>query len=204
MKTLLRLLECFTEALHAIAGLTRYVGMFVVALFSPNVVLAARVVALQSQLAACCGRIDQKKAPRPKFTQDFRLLWIILSKTMRGWEDLAHLMRPATVVKWHRTAYRMFWRWKWGPGRPPISAEIQALIRRLSRENPIWSADRIHDTLAQLGYTPPDADTIRKYMVRPRKPRRPSTTWLPFLRNHLDVSWAIDLFTVVTLNFRTL
>ena len=113
-------------------------------------------------------------------------------------------MQPATVVKWHRTAYRTFWRWKSKPGRPPISAEMQALIRRLSRENPIWSADRIHDTLAQLGYGPPDANTIRRYMARPKRPRDPSPTWLPFLRNHLDVPWAIDLFTVVTLNFRTL
>jgi putative transposase len=81
---------------------------------------------------------------------------------------------------------------------------MRGLIRKLSRENPLWSAERIHDTLLLLGFDPPCDDTIRRYMVRPTKPREPSTTWLPFLRNHLDVSWAIDFFTVTTLSFATL
>ena len=81
---------------------------------------------------------------------------------------------------------------------------MRGLIRRLSRENPLWSAERIRDTLLLLGFGPPCGDTIRNYMVRPRKPREPSTTWLPFLRNHLKVSWAIDFFTVTTLSFATL
>ena len=122
MKTLSSLLDCVTEALHAVAGLTRYAGMFVVALLSPKAALAARVVALQSQLAACRERIDQRKAPRPRFTQAFRLLWVILSKTVRGWQDLSHLMQPATVKKWHRSAYRTFWRWKSKPGVLPKKA----------------------------------------------------------------------------------
>ena len=81
---------------------------------------------------------------------------------------------------------------------------MQALIRKLSKENPLWSAERIKDTLLLLNYSPPCADTIRKYMIKPRKPRKKSTTWLPFLRNHLDVSWAMDFFTVVTINFKML
>jgi putative transposase len=78
---------------------------------------------------------------------------------------------------------------------------MQALIRKLSRENPLWGAECIRHTLLLLGYTVPGEDTIRKYMVKPRKPRKKSTTWLPFLRNHLDVSWAMDFFTVATVNF---
>ncbi len=78
------------------------------------------------------------------------------------------------------------------------------MIRKLSQENPLWSAERIRDTLLLLQYDPPGEDTIRKYMVKPRNPRERSTTWLPFLRNHLEVSWAIDFFTVTTLNFATL
>ena len=87
------------------------------------------------------------------------------------------------------------------PGRPPIPKEMQDLIRKLSRENPLWGAGRIRDTLRLLGDDPPCEDTIRKYMVRPRNPGGRSTTWLPFLRNHLDLSWAIDFFTVITANF---
>ena len=71
----------------------------------------------------------------------------------------------------------------------------------MCRENALWSAERIRDTLLLLGYQPPHADTIRKHMATPANPREKSTTWLPFLRNHLDVSWAMDFFTVVTANF---
>ena len=73
-------------------------------------------------------------------------------------------MQPATVVKWHRTAFRLHWRRKsrGRPGRPPIPREMQGLIRKLSRENPLWSPDRIRDTLALLGYDPPHEDTIRR------------------------------------------
>ena len=78
---------------------------------------------------------------------------------------------------------------------------MRNLIRKLSREIPLWGAERIRDTLRLLDYEPPCEDTIRKYMIKPRNPRKKSTTWLPFLRNHLDVSWAIDFCTVVTVNF---
>jgi len=81
---------------------------------------------------------------------------------------------------------------------------MQELIRRLSRENPLWGPDRIRDLLLLLGYDAPCAESIRKYMPKPRTPRSPSTTWLPFLRNHLEVSWAIDFFTVTTLAFQVL
>ena len=81
---------------------------------------------------------------------------------------------------------------------------MQALIRKLSQENPLWRPERIRDTLLLLQYDPPGEDTIRKYMVKANKPPDRSTTWLPFLRNHLDVSWAMDFFTVPTVNFATL
>jgi len=112
-------------------------------------------------------------------------------------------MQPATVKKWHTTAFRLYWHRKSRnrTGRPPIPRQMQDLIRRLSRENALWSAERIRDTLLLLGYDPPCEDTVRKYMVKPSNPREKSTTWLPFLRNHLDVSWAMDFFTVVTANF---
>ena len=75
------------------------------------------------------------------------------------------------------------------------------LILKLNEENPLWSAARIRDTLLLLQFDPPCEDTIRKYMVMPSKPRERSTTWLPFLRNHVEVSWAIDFFTVPTVGF---
>ena len=84
-----------------------------------------------------------------------------------------------------------------------LGREVQ-IRRKLSAENPLWGAERIRQQLELLGYPPPCEDTVLKYVVRPRKPRKPSTTWLPFLRHHLDVSWASDFFTVPTLTFDTL
>jgi len=129
---------------------------------------------------------------------------VVLSRFLEGWEDLAQLMKPATVKRWHRAGFRLYWRWKsHKQGRPPISPELQALIRKLSRENPIGFAERIRDTLLLLGHPRVSDDTVRKYIVKPKKPREPWTAWLPLLRNHLDMSWAIDFFTVTTINFTT-
>jgi len=141
---------------------------------------------------------------RRQFTPAFRILWVVVSKLLDGWEDLVHLMKPETVKRWHTKAFGLFWRWCSRPGRPRVSSEMRQLIRRISRENPLWGPDRIRDTLLLLGYDAPCTQTICKYMVKPRKPRPQSTNWLPFLRNHLDVSWAIDFFTVNTLGFQVL
>jgi transposase InsO family protein len=194
-------------ALHLVGFVWESVSyglVFVSAFVGSRAKLAAEVVALRSQLAACRDRVDRKQAPQPRFTPAFRFVWVVLSRLFDGWEKLAHLMQPATVKRWHREGFGLYWRWKSRkPGRPPICSEMHALIRRLSRQNPIWSAERVRDTLLLLGYQPPCDDTIRKYMVKPRKPREPSTTWLPFLRNHLDVTWAMDFFTVTAINFAT-
>jgi transposase InsO family protein len=167
-------------------------------------VTAAQILASQSQLAAELNRSSGRRKRHSQFTPAFRFLWVVLSKVLDSWEDLVHLMKPETVKRWHTTAFRLFWRWRSRPGRPPIPSETQQLIRRLSRGNPLWSPGRIRDTLLLLDYEAPCAEAIRKYMVKPRKPRSPSTTWLPFLRNHLDCSWAIDFFTVATLRFEVL
>ena len=183
-----------------------HISTFIRALLTPKARLAARLLAAESQLAVYKFRIQQKKEPKPRFTPAFRLLWVALSACWDGWKEHAHLMEPATVKKWHTRAFRFYWRHKSRRrlGRPPLGQQMQDLIRRLSEENRLWGAGQIRDTLVLLGYKPPCEDTVRKYMIRPRNPREKSATWLPFLRNHLEVSWAMDFFTVVTLNFRFL
>ena len=194
-----------TVGIPAVAWqLLRYAVTFLWALCQPKVVLAAKLLAAESQLATCRTCVERKQDPRPRFHPAFRFLWVVLSKLLDGWEGLAQLMQPATVKKWHTAAYRRFWRRRSQAGRPRIARQIRDLIRRISRENPVWGAERIRDTLLLLGYDVPCEDTVRKYMVKSRKPRKPSSTWLPFLRNHMEVSWAIDFFTVTTLSFRTL
>jgi putative transposase len=206
MRTILSMLSAVCDVIRCLHELLGYGLKFLLALCQPKAVLAVRLLAVESQLAVHMRRIEQKQEPRPRFTAGFRFLWVALSKLWSGWESCAHLMQPATVKRWHTTAFRLFWRWKSRvrTGRPPITKAMQDLIRKLSRENPLWGAERILQTLELLGYHPPCDDTIRKYMVKPRKPRKKSTTWLPFLRNHLDVSWAIDFFTVTTVRFTTL
>ncbi len=195
-QTILRTISALREA----AG---YIYTFLRAFISPRATLAARVLAAESQLAVYKRRIEEKNQPRPRFTQAFRLLWVLLSRVWGSWHQMAYLMQPATVKRWHTRAFRLYWRWKSRrqPGRPPIAKEMRDLIRQPNRENPLWSADRIRDTLRLLDSDPPSSDTIRKYMLRPKTPPDKPTAWLPFLRNHLEVSWAMHFFTVVTANF---
>jgi transposase InsO family protein len=161
---------------------------------------------MRSQLAFYTDSLQQKKQPRPKLTLAFRLLWVLLSKLWNGWRSAAHLMQPETVVKWHRRGFGQWWRWKSRRkgGRPAINLEMRAVIQQLSRENGLWSAERIHGHLVLLGLNPPCPDTIRKYMIRPTGKAPKSQGWLTFLRNHKDVSWGMDFFTVTTVRFQIL
>jgi transposase InsO family protein len=200
IRYLLQIMLRTTSDLRQVVG---YTYTFVSALLCCRATLAARVLAAESQLAACKRRIETKDRPRPRFTQAFRLLWVLLSRARDQWHQVARLMQPATVKRWHTTAFRLYWHRKsrGRSGRPPLRKEIRDLIRQLSRENPLWSAERIGDTLQLLGCDPPSSDTIRKYMGQPKNQPDKPTNWLPFLRNHLDVSWAMDFFTVITVGF---
>ena len=161
-----------------IKQLRGYARILIWAMICPRVELVARLLAAESQLAECKRHIIQRQAPKPRFTNSFRLLWVVLSKVWAPWRKAVHLMQPATVVKWHRSAFRQYWRWKSRHrlGRPPISEEMRALIRRLSTENPLWGAGRIRDTLILLGFDAPCEDTIRKYMVKSRRPQDGATS----------------------------
>jgi hypothetical protein len=182
-----------------------YSLFFIVALLSPRAKLAARLLAAESQLAIYNHRISQKKEPRPSFSPAFRFLWAMLTRYWSGWRSAAHLMQPATVLKWHRQGFRLYWRWKSRKrGRPTVDADMRKLIKQLSTENRLWSAERIHDHLVLLGFEPPSPDTIRKYMIKPDSSRGSSQTWLIFIRNHLHESWAMDFCTVPTLAFKIL
>jgi hypothetical protein len=93
LTNLCNLLVCACEAF-------RYGLTFLRAILCSRAVLAAKLLAVESQLAACKQRIDSNRRPRPRFTATFRFLWVVLSKSLDKWEDLAYLMQPATVKKW--------------------------------------------------------------------------------------------------------
>jgi hypothetical protein len=116
--------------------------------------------------------------------------------------DAMVLVRPVTVVGWHRKGFRFYWRWRsHRPGRPRISPEIRDLILCMSNANPLWGAPRIHGELLKLGIKISQA-TVGRWM--PWRPKVPSPTWWSFLRNHFPDLAAIDMFVVATASFRLL
>ena len=110
------------------------------------------------------------------------------------------IIRPETIVRWHRAGFRRYWRWKSLPlgGRPQIDTELRVLIRRMSMENPLWGAPRIHGELLKLGFEVAQS-SVAKYMVKRWAP--PSQGWRTFLRNHAPDIAAMDLFVVPTIGF---
>lgn len=168
------------------------------AAFRPRASLVAENLLLRQQLA-----ILRRATPRPRLRPIDRAFWVIVSRMWSRWSDALAIVRPATVIAWHRRGFARFWAWKSRPtGRPPLAPELVSLVERMARENPLWSRRRITRELAKLGHDV-SKDTVARYMPRPtRRPRRPpSQTWSTFLRNHLAGTIAIDFLTVPTVTF---
>src|SRR5215469_977878 len=150
------------------------------------------------------GILQRSARKRPKLTPADRLFWVGLSRIWRDWRSALAIVKPETVLAWHRAGFGRFWTWKvrrGHPGRPLISGEVRDLIRRMCRENPGWGAPRIHGELRKLGLEIGES-SVSKYMVRGRKP--PSQTWRTFLENHLSQIVSVDFFTVPTIRFQVL
>jgi transposase InsO family protein len=160
--------------------------------------LALENLALRQQLA-----VLRHATKRPKLTNADRAFWVALSRLWPDWQDALILVKPETVIGWHRKGFKVYWSWKSRNrgDRPPIDAEIRTLIRRMARENPTWGAPRIHGELLMLGFEVGEA-TVSRTMPRRRKP--PSQNWRSFLRNHTRDLISIDFFVVPTATFRVL
>ena len=115
------------------------------------------------------------------------------------------MVKPETVLGWHREGFRLFWRWRSRArgGRPKTTAEIRALIRRLAEENPGWGAPKVHGELQKLGLVVSER-TVARYLRRVRRRGDPGQKWLTFLANHREVIAAFDFFTVPTVTFKML
>ena len=133
-----------------------------------------------------------------------RLLWVWLSRLWTGWRSALVIVKPQTVIAWHRRGFRLYWTWKSRharPGRPEIPLELRDLIKKMSLANPLWGAPRIHGELLKLGIELSQA-TVAKYM--PRRGKLPSQTWRAFLSNHVKQLVSTDFFVVPTVSFRVL
>src|SRR5262249_55194309 len=132
-----------------------------------------------------------------------RLLLVGLYRLAPATLDALKIIRPATLLRWHRAGFRAYRRWKSRPlgGRPSVPIDIRRLIREMSIANPLWGAPRIHGELLKLGINVGQT-TVAKYMATKRRP--PSQGWKTFLRNHADGIVAMDMFVVPTVSFRLL
>src|SRR5665811_63363 len=160
---------------------------------------------LKLELVALRHQVSVLRRQRPGRARLFcadRLLWVWLYQVWPQILNAMVLVKPATVIQWHRKGFRLYWRWRSRHlGRPKMNSEIRDLIRQMSVANPLWGAPRIHGELLKLCIEVSQA-TVGRYL--PWRPKIPSPTWRSFLHNHLTEIAAIDMFVVATATFRLL
>ena len=158
----------------------------------------AEILVLRQQLL-----VLSRRSPRPRLRNIDRLMLAWLCRLFPSLLDALVIVKPETVLRWHRRGFRAYWRWKsWRRGgRPRIDGELRVLIRRMSKENPTWGAPRIHGELLMLGIDVSES-TVGRYMIRIGRPR--SQGWKTFLRNQADGIASLDLFVVRTISFKLL
>src|SRR3984885_273864 len=168
--------------------------------FRSRAALQVEILALRRQI----GVLRRSAKKRPKLTMADRVFWAWLSGVWADWRSALVIVKPETVIAWHRKGFRLFWTWKvrhGRTGRPSVSCEVRQLIRTMSLANPLWGAPRIHGELLKLGIEVGET-SVGKYMVRHRKP--PTQTWRTFLENHISQLVSVDFFTVPTIRFQVL
>jgi len=171
----------------------------VASLFKSKSRLEAENAALRHQLIV----LQRKVRGRVRFTNSDRLFFVQLYRWFPSVLKAVAIIRPETLVRWHRAGFRRYWRWKSRSlgGRPQIDADLRALIRRMSLENALWGAPHIHGELLKLGFAVAQS-TVAKYMTQ--RPDPSSQDWGTFLRNHAPNIAAMDLFVVPTIGFNLL
>jgi len=170
-----------------------------VGLFRSRASLQAEILVLRHQL-----NVQRRHSPkRLEFSTVDRLIFSSLYGLVPSVLNALTIVRPETVIKWHRAGFRSYWRWKSRPrgGRPTVPLAVRQLIREMSTANPLWGAPRIHGELLKLGLDIGQT-SVAKYMTKRRGP--PSQGWKTFLHNHSDGIAAMDLFVVPTISFRLL
>ena len=179
--------------------LCRLIWCGLIGFFRSRASLEAEILVLRHQL----NILRRKSLKRPAFGSIDRLIFAGLYGLAPNALSALAIVRPETVIRWHRAGFRWYWRWrsKSPGGRPKLPVDIKALIRDISLANPLWGAPRIHGELLKLGITIGQT-TVAKYMAKNRRP--PSQGWKTFLRNHADGIASMDLFVVPTISFQLL
>ena len=157
-----------------------------------NIVLRQQVIVL-----------SRKTRSRARLRNIDRLIFVRLCRLFPSILNAITVVKPETVIRWHRRGFQAYWRWKSRRhgGRPRIQREIRDLIRRMNKENPLWGAPRIHSELLMLGIEVAES-TVARYMTKSQGPA--SQGWKTFVRNHAAGIASIDLFVVRTISFNLL
>jgi len=139
---------------------------------------ALEILALRQQLA-----VLKRKRPRPQLSRLDRIFWVALRRCWSRWTEVLHIVKPETVVRWHRAGFRLYWRWRSRPGEggPKIAEEVRVLIRRLANDNPGWGAPKIHGELQKLGFVVSER-TVARYLRRIRRRSDPGNVGWRFCR----------------------
>ncbi|MFY9956450.1 MAG: integrase core domain-containing protein [Bradyrhizobium sp.] len=180
-------------------GLLCFVLAALASAFKSKIRLEAENAALRHQLIV----LRRKQRGRVKLANSDRWFFIQLYRWFPSILKVLTVIRPETLVRWHRAGFRSYWRWKSRSlgGRPQIDSDLRALIRRMSVENSLWGAPRIHGELLKLGFAVAQS-SVAKYVVKQRG--APSQGWRTFLRNQAPDTAAMDLFVVPTIRFKLL
>lgn len=162
--------------------------------------LTAENLALRQQLI-----VFKRNQNRPKLEVRDRLFWKVLSQTWSGWRSALLIVQPDTVVRWHQSAFKLYWKRKsqgGKRGRPPLDPEVKALVFKLAAANPLWGAPKIHGELLKLGIEL--SERTVSGLLRKCNPRPPSQTWRTFLKNHMTDTVAVDFLVIPTIRFQIL
>ena len=203
MTPLLRLRDNLILFASTLLTLVADVVWFLWLCLRPPTILAAENLFLRKQLA-----MYQERHVKPRRATNAARLTLVWLGRWFNWRQALAIVQPKTFTRWHQQGFQLFWRWKSTPGRPPIPVDLQALIRRMARENPSWGEERIaNELLLKLGLRV-SPRTIRKYLpkrLNPGRGKRATTQrWRTFVRNHAQAIVACDFCVVVTATFRLL
>jgi hypothetical protein len=174
--------------------LLRLILHIMASFFKPRAKLAAEILVLRQQLNVLRRQVSK----RPQLNNTDRFLFVWLYRWFPSVLSAIAILRPETIIRWHRTGFQSYWRGR--SGKPRIPAELRNLIGAMSRANHLWGAPHIHGELLKLGFTIAQS-TVARYMYRGWPP---SQGWRTFLTNHVDGIAAIDLFVLPTITFRLL
>ena len=175
--------------------------LFLSSFFRSRYNLGLEIIALRQQVS-----VLHRKRSRPRLRMQDRIFWIWLRRLWPAWSNVLVIVKPGTVIAWHRAGFRLFWRLRSrtkDSGRPKVNAGLRSAIQQMTEENATWGAPRIHGELLKLGFDVSER-TVSRYLRRLSPSDQARNLWATFLRNHREVIAAMDFFTVPTATFRVL